>query len=241
MDRGQLTYCSVCGAAQIFVSDELQEQAAEASRHHSEHAATAAPIDPLNPDIDGAATGTTPLGHLRRGATNKAQAWPTAVSYALLSGALTLALSVGAVVFAPLLFVVWLWVLSAPTLAVSFYSARSPAKVPAGFAARLGLLTGLLVLLGSAVVSTLGLALTRAAHHGQALDTQLALAFAQVKATTAAQYGTAAAPVLHMLTVPEFRVGLLLWMIGVTSALYLLLAAMTAGLTGLLLGRRRPA
>ena len=237
MDRGQLTYCSVCGAAQIFVSEELQEQAAEASRHHSEHVATAAPIN----DIDEAATGMTPLGHLRRGATNEAQAWPTAVSYALLSGALTLALSVGAVVFAPLLFVVWLWILSAPTLAVSFYSARAPAKVPAGFAARLGLLTGLLVLLGSAVVSTLGLALTRAAHHGQALDTQLALAFAQVKATTAAQYGTAAAPVLHMLAVPEFRVGLLLWMIGVASALYLLLAAMTAGLTGLLLGRRRPA
>ena len=46
---------------------------------------------------------------------------------------------------------------------------------------------------------------------------------------------------LRLLGIPEFRVGLLLWMGTVSGGLYLLLSTATAGLAGLLLGRRRPA
>ncbi len=260
LDAGQLTYCSVCGAPQIFLSEELQQQAAEVIRSYGERT-TAGAAEETEPE-----TGGLPVGRLRRARGRGANRWPMAVEYALLSSGIALALGVGALLFAPLLLLDWIWIVSAPILTVSFYNTRSQLRRPvespaapepeaefgsqlrtqakalsAGFAARLGLLTGLLILVSSAAVFTLGAVLARFALHSHEIDTELAAAFAQVRTTTQAQYGDAAAPILHMLGVPEFRVGFLLWMVTVTSALYLLLAAVTAGFAGLLLSRRRTA
>ncbi len=242
LDGGQLTYCHVCGAPQIFLSEELQQGAAAEARSYGERTAAAVA------EIPEAAAGNDPLARLRRARGRGATRWPMAVEYALLSSGIALVLGLGAIVFTPLLFLDWLWILSAPILTVSFYNTRSQAGGASGgggvygsFAARLGLLTGVLILVCTAVVFTVGVIVARFALHSHEIDTQLAAAFAQVRSTTQAQYGDAAAPVVRLLGIPEFRVGFLLWMTAVTGTLYLLLAAVTAGLTGLLLGRRRAA
>lgn len=241
----------MCGAPQIFLSEELQQQAADENRSYSERAA--ASLEEPAPESDAA-----PLGRLRRARGRDANRWPMAVEYALLSSGIALALGAGALVFAPLLLLDWIWIASAPILTVSFYNTRALLRMPAkfevgvrrdtkaggltaGFAARLGLLTGLLILLSSAAVFTLGMVLARFAFHSREIDTELGAAFAQVLKTTQAQYGAEAAPIVRMLGIPEFQVGFLLWMVAVSSALYLLLAGVTAGFAGLLLSRRRPA
>ena len=260
LDAGQLTYCNACGAPQIFLSEELQQQAAEETRSYRERTAAGA-VEETEPE-----TGAAPTGRLRRARGRGANRWPMAVEYALLSSGIALALGAGALVFSPLLLLDWIWIVSAPILTVSFYNTRSQVRLPvesaagpeagrefgqqlrtqakalsAGFAARLGLLTGLLILVSSAAVFTLGTVVARFALHSHEIDTELGAAFAQVRTTTQAQYGDAAAPIIRMLGIPEFRVGFLLWMVTVSSALYLLLAAVTAGFAGLVLSRRRTA
>ena len=268
LEPGQLTYCSACGAPQIFLSEELQEQAAEGTRNYTERVAAAAE----DPEPE---TGAVPAGRLRRARSRGVNRWAMAVEYAALSSGIAAALGVGALVFPSLLLLDWIWMVSAPILTVSFYNTRRaatqstvrnraanemgtplgaslethlgtplrglPEAISVGFAARLGLLTGLLVLASSAAVFTLGMVLARFALGSHGIDTELAAAFAQVRTTTQAQYGPAAAPIIRLLGIPEFRVGFLLWMVAVSSALYLLLAGVSAGATGLLLSRRRVA
>lgn len=239
----------MCGAPQIFLSEELQQEAADGIRSYSER--TAAQAEEAEPEA-----GSVPLSRLRQARGQGANRWPVAVEYALLSSGVALALGTGALLFAPLLLLDWIWIVSAPILTVSFFNTRSQGplksnageqtrrKLPlltAGFAARLGLLTGLLILVSSAVVFTLGMVVARFALHSHEIDKELGAAFAQVRTTTQAQYGEAAAPILRMLGIPDFRVGFLLWMVAVSSALYLLLAGITAGFTGFLLGRRSAA
>ncbi len=238
-DGGQLMYCSHCGAPQIFLSEELQEQAAAEVRQWHERATTAEPAAE-----EEAAPGTTGRlrRRLRRERAGREDRWPMAVEYALLSGAIALALNLGAMLFAPLWLIAWLWIVSAPILTVGFYNARKrTGPLTAGFAARLGLLTGLLVALCCAVVLTVGLVVSRFALHNTGIDSQIADTLSQIRSTTQAQYGNAAEPMLQLLGIPEFRVGFLLWMSAVTGTIYLLMSTATAGLVGFMLARRRPA
>lgn len=241
LEKGHLIFCSHCGAPQIFLSEELQEQAALETRHYNERG-TAAAAEPAAEElpVDGAASSSK---RSQRQALRARQGrWPLAVEYALLSSGIALGLDLAGLVFAPLLFLAWLWIVSAPMLTVGFYNARMRAgRLTAGFAARLGLLTALLVSAGCALVFTLSLLLARYALHNGTVDTEIADAIAQIRANAQAQYGGAAQPMLHLLGIPEFRVGFLLWMGAVTAGLYLLVSAITAGLAGLLLSRRKAA
>ncbi len=237
LEEGQLAYCSFCGAPQVFLSEALQEQAALEAQQYQDRAA-APPADvPATP-----APAPSRIAALRRIAGAGRGRWPVAVEFALLSSGIALGLDLGGLLFGPLLVLAWLWMVSAPMLTVSFYRGRARAdELSAGFAARLGLLTGLLVAVSCAVVFTAALVLERFVLHRPTIDTQVAEAMGQLRANAVAQYGTAAQPMLRMLGIPEFRVGLLLWMCTVSAALYLLLSAITAGVAGLLLGRRKPA
>lgn len=237
LDRGQLVYCGVCGAPQIFLSEELQEDAALEAQRYEERAAPPA----AQPDAPAASAPPSRFAALRRAAGGGKGRWPLAVEYALLSSGIALGLELGGMLFAPLLFLAWLWAVSAPMLTVSFYNARARNdQISAGFAARLGLLTGLLVTVSCAVVFTGALVLARFVLHNGAVDAQIGEALSQIRAN-AAQYGSAAEPTIRMLGVPEFRVGFLLWMCTVTAGLYLVISAITAGVAGVLLRRRRPA
>ncbi len=243
IDSGHLIYCSVCGAPQIFLSEELQQETALEVQRYSERAIAAAEPPPEASGTEGLPTAQRRTK--RREHRARPGRWPLAVEYALLSSGIALGLDLAGLVFAPLLMLAWLWIFSAPTLTVGFYNTRARSgRLTAGFAARLGLLTGLLVAVCCALVFTLSLLLARyVLKHGvhNTIDTQIAEAMAQIRTNAQTQYGAAAQPMLRLLGIPEFRVGLLLWMGTVSGGLYLLLSTATAGLAGLLLGRRRPA
>ena len=233
-------YCSVCGAPQVFLSEELQEEAALQVRQYSEQTSAGASTELDEPAADDASPAQR--RRLRREQRAAASRWPLAVEYALLSGGIALALDLTGLLVAPVLLLAWLWAVSAPILTVGFYNNRTrTARLTAGFAARLGLLTGLFVaaVCGLAVVADL--LWSRFVLKNGVVDTQVAAAMAQVRGSMQAQSGTAAAPVLHLLGIPEFRVGFLLWVSAVSSAMYLVVAMSTAGIAGLLLSRRKPA
>ncbi len=262
LERGHLVYCGNCGAPQVFLSEELQGQIALEAKRYSERgtegngtgangtgsesqAEHGAFTIHSSAGADGGDAGSAPasrLTALRRGLGGGEGRWPLAVESAVLSSGIALGLSLGGLLFAPLLLLAWLWVVSAPILAVSFYNARAHrGKVSPGFAARLGLLTGVLVGVSCATALVLSLVLARYVLHNAAIDGQIGLALAQIRTNAQTQYGTAAGPMLHLLTIPEFRAGFLLWVCAVSGALYLLLSAVSAGLTGILLSRRRTA
>ena len=233
LDEGQLSYCSVCGAPQVFLSEELQEQAAAETRQYDER-----PQAATSPEGTEAAAPQTLRQRIL--APRQTGPWPLAVRYALLSCGIALALDLLGILAAPALFLAWLWIVSAPILTVGFYSAKARAgQLTAGFAVRLGLLTGLLVSASCAIVFTVGLLLDRYVFHSGNVDAQIASAIAQLRYNATTQYGNAAQPVLRLLGVPEFRVGLVLWMGTVTTGIYLVVSMATAGVAGLLLGRRR--
>ena len=218
----------------MFLSEALQEQAAlEAERYREQATAASEPEKQEDPQV-----GSSRFAALRRMSGGGRGRWPIAVGYALLSSGIALALDVGGVLFSPLLILAWLWIVSAPMLTVSFYRARAQNdRLSAGFAARLGLLTGLLVVVSCAIVFTLALVLERFVLHNASIDAQMALFLSQIRA----QYGNAAEPMLRLMGIPEFRVGLLLWTFSFTAGIYLVLSALTAGFAGMMLGRRRAA
>ena len=240
LEGGQLVYCSYCGAPQIFLSEELQEQAATEVQQYQDRATAASA--PAVEAVDLTGLPAAERWKVRREMRARRGQWPLAIEYALLSGAIALGLNLAALLFSPLLLLAWLWVVSAPILTVGFYHARRRAgQLTAGFAARLGLLTGLLIFVGCVIVFALGLVVARFALHNITIDGQIADAVAQIRANAQAQYGNAAEPMLRLLGIPEFRVGFLLWMLTVTAAIYLLISTAAAGVMGLVLGRRRPA
>ena len=233
-------YCNVCGAPQIFLSEELQEEAALQVQQYSERTAAAEVAEPSTAGSEDASR--SERRRLRREHRAGASRWPLAVEYALLSSGIALGMDLVGLVLGPVLVLAWLWAVSAPILTVGFYNNRSHSTpLSPGFAARLGLLTGLLVSAGGALAVVVDLVWSRFILKNDIVATQVTAAVAQVRASTEAQSGAAAAPVLHLLGIPEFRVGFLLWVGAVSAAMYLVVAVSTAGVAGLLLSRRKPA
>ncbi len=239
-DGGQLLYCSNCGAPQIFLSEELQEQTALEVQRYSERTAVSPASE--QEDLNTEGLSASQRRELRRKRQARDGRWPMAVEYALLAGGIALALDALGFTFAPLLLIAWLWAISAPILTVGFYNNRSHSgPLTPGFAARLGLLTGLLIAVSCALMLMVDLVVVRYVFRSGTIDTQIAEAVAQVRNNAQSQYGAASAPMIRLLGIPEFRVGFMLWMGTVSAALYLLVSVATAGVAGLLLGRRRAA
>ena len=243
LQDGQLVFCSHCGAPQIFLSEQMQSELEDQARAFAEQ------NDSALPGLQ--AGGEGDLQDLqdgrKKGLFGKAgargqDAWTLGVQYALLSAAVALALGLLSLLLPPASLFLLLWIVSAPILTVAFLNAR-PGSLPVqdlGFAARLGLLTGLLVTLCSGLVFTLNLVLSRfLLHDTAALDTQLAAAFAQQRTAVLARLGAEAKPTLDLLAVPEFRVGLLLAVLLLSAFFYLLLSTVAGALAGFVL-RRRP-
>ena len=243
LEAGHLTYCSACGAAQIFLSEELSAQLAEGARAYGERTAAA-------PAAEAGAIETDTRGRRRRrlhaprvrGGGNADQPWTLAVPYALLAGAVTLGLGVLSLLLPPFSILMLLWVVGAPVLTVGYFNARFTPEGArgAGFAARLGLLTGLIVAFCTAIVFTLSLLLTRYAFHdADLLDTQFASMFDQQRAAVLARVGSSAQPTLDLFLVPEYRVGILLFVLATSAVAYVLLSTFAGGVAGLVLRKRR--
>lgn len=243
LEGGHLVYCSQCGAPQIFLSDELRDEIADRVRAFEERH-TVAVADALpNTQSAGPARKLAPFARPAPGETLQPEmVWSAALRYALLSAAVTLGLGLLSLLVPPLGLLVIVWIVVAPVATVGFFQARSRAEPasPASFGARLGLVTGLLIAVCCATVFTLSLVLARFAFHnaGQ-LDTQLAATFAQQRAIVTERLGAEAKPTLDLLNKPEYRVGLLMVVLGMSGTLYLALSTVGGGVAGLLLSRRR--
>jgi hypothetical protein len=236
LEEGHLVYCHHCGAPQIFLSEDLQTEIAQTAKEYEQrHAAETSPVDEAAP---------TSRWRLQRerGGPGTAHTWAVAVNYALLSAAVALALGLLSILLPPVMALAFFWALGAPILTVSIFNARSREMSPrsTGFAARLGLLTALLVTASSAVVFTLSLVINRYMLHNAALfDAQLAASFAQQRELVLQRMGNSVQPTLDTFNIPEFRVGLMMGGGALLALFYVFLSTIAAGVTGLFV-RRRP-
>jgi hypothetical protein len=168
--------------------------------------------------------------------------WSGAIRCAGLAGAVAGALTLLALALPPIGVLSFFWAISAPIVIVGVYSARfRKTRITTGFAARLGLLCGLSMLLTVLSLDAAHLCLLRYAFHAAApIDGQIAFFFSQEESLMNAQIGAAAAaPALHMFTVPEFRAGILLALSGFVALLYLLFSATAGAFAGFLRSRHR--
>lgn len=215
-DEGTLRFCVHCGAPQVRVHPDLLAAPVAASEH-------------------GAEPGPPPL--------LAANNWRGAIQCAALAGAIALSLAALATVIPPIAALDLLWAISAPVIVMGFYHARFPASViRPRFGARLGLLTGGAVMLGTLIVDVTEGVLSRFVFHTSgALDTALANTFTEAQQRAAAmsvgQQADTAAQIAHFLSVPEFRAALLLMLFTFPVVIYLLLSTAGGAFAGFLRSR----
>jgi hypothetical protein len=168
--------------------------------------------------------------------------WPAAIRYAALAGVVAAGLLLLSVLAPPLLLLLLLWAVGAPVIVLGVYAARSQQKLlRPGFGARLGFLCGLFIALAVAIVNVSSLLLERYVFHNAGmLDGQLTALFNQMRTSLLTQGGAEAAPVLHWLTMPQYRAGLLLTFSGIFAACYLALSTAGGAFAGLLRSRGEP-
>jgi len=212
-DSTTLVFCGHCGAPQIRLSEELLSQA-ETAREGS------APAFPV------------PLSYN----TDSTVDWQGAVRCAALAGAIALVLSLLAIKIAPISLLAFFWAIGAPIVTLGIYAGRfRSTRILPGFGARLGLLTGVSVMLGMAIVNTTQILLQRFVFHSaEHVDAQMNTLFAQFKANSLQQSGAAAQPILSLLDIPEFRAGFLLSSLAFFIAMYLLFSAIGGAFAGYL-------
>jgi hypothetical protein len=216
-DEGSLVFCWNCGAPQVRLSEELLEQAELqlAARDASQNNAG-----------EPAPRVTTPV-------------WRGAIQCAALAGAIAGVLTLVSFAYPPVVLLSWLWAIGAPIVVLGVYSSRFRlTRITPGFGARLGLLSALAILLASLALNTAALLLARFAFHASGkIDTSMNTVFAQLRTNTQAQSGAAAAPLLNLLSVPEFRIGLLLTSAAIFLVLYLVYSALAGVFAGYLRSR----
>jgi hypothetical protein len=215
--EGSLVFCFNCGAPQIRVSEELL---AESQKQR-------AVLD------SGIAVGMLGNSH------PDAVAWPAAIRYAVLAGALAAALTLLSFAAPPVILLAWFWAIGAPVVVLGIYSSKiQPPKIRPGFGARLGLLCGLTIAFAMSAINACGLVFARFVFRKPGeIDTQLAAMFAQLRTTIQQQGGPAQAPVLAWLNIPEDRLGLMLVMSAIVLLMYLGLSALGGAFAALLRSR----
>jgi len=220
-EDGTLCFCPHCGAAQVRLSEELLDRM-ESQRGElaDREAAASTPVQ-----------GGVPPGDVD---------WRGALNCAALAGLLAFVLSALGEAVPLLALLGFFWAMSAPVVTLGIYVARFRAtRIQPGFAARLGLLSGFAVLLGSTVVNVGAMLVQRLVfHHGADFDAMFNDRVHAVQSTLVQQSGAAAAPVVALLNVPEFRAGMLLSGYAIFSCGYLVFSLAGGAFAGLMRGRR---
>jgi hypothetical protein len=220
-EQGSLIYCWNCGAPQVQLSEELRDQIEQqlSAQQTAAHPLAEQPVQPVAP--------------------SNAVIWRGAIQIAGLAGAVAAALAVLAFALPPVTLLSFFWFISAPIIAMGFYSSRfRKTRITAGFGARLGLLTGLAILIVTSTLNTIGLVLERFVFHSTAeLDTQIEKSFAQAHTAFAAQPGAFSSAVLTSLTIPEFRAGIVLTSIFFGLSFYLAYSVTAGAFAGYLRSR----
>jgi hypothetical protein len=220
-DEGSLIFCWNCGAPQVQLSEDLRDQLDQ--QISAQHAATNPPAETIAATV----------------APSNAIAWPGAIQSAGLAGAVAAALALLSFALAPVALLSFFWFISAPIIVLGVYSSRFRlTRITTSFGARLGLLTGIAVLIATTTLNTIDLVLERYVFHStNEIDGQLASAFTQMHTTISATPGPAAKAALDMLAIPEFRAGILLTSITIGLALYLAFSATAGAFAGYLRSR----
>ena len=218
-DETSLVFCSNCGAPQVRISQELFESQT-----------------PTPAEVDAIAKPDAPRPLLETSLNR----WSGAVKCAGLAGAVAAALTLVSFALPPIALISLCWIIAAPIVVLGVYASRfKNTRITAGFAARLGVLCGLAILLAMLSLDTIHLCLDRFVFHAAtAIDTQLATAFAEQERVLQTQLGPDAAPIMRTLSIPEFRAGILLCSFAMLSSLYLMYSAAAGAFAGLL--RSRP-
>jgi len=220
-DEGALVYCWNCGAPQVQLSEELRDQIDQ------QISAQQAAANPLAAPIP------------QSTAPSNAIVWRGAIQCAGLAGAIAAALDLLSFALPPITLLSFFWFIAAPIIVMGVYSSRfRKTRITAGFGARLGVLTGLAILVVTSTLNTIGLVLERFVFHSTAeLDTQIEKLFAQVHTNFATQSPQSVKIMNDMLAIPEFRAGILLSSIFFGLALYLAYSATAGAFAGYLRSR----
>ena len=220
-DEGSLVFCWNCGTPQVQLSEELREQI---DQQISAQQAAA------NPSPDSVRQSAPP---------SNAIAWPGAIQVAALAGAVAAVFALLSFALPPVALLSFFWFISAPIIALGFYSSRFRlARITTGFGAQLGLLTGLAILIATVTLNTIGLVLERFVFHSiSEVDMQMANLFTQMHTTILATSGPSSKAALDMLAIPEFRAGILLTSIALGFTVYLAFSATAGAFAGYLRSR----
>jgi len=224
-DANSLVFCWNCGAPQVYLSEELQEQFAQQQLAPQAGDAAATPVEPI----------TDPTAVL----------WSRAIQLAGLAGAAVLALSLVAAVVPPAALLVPLWAVGAPIVVMGIYCARTPrTRITSAFGSQLGLLTGISIALAYMVVSTLVLLCMRfVLHQGAQLDAQNAESLDTARKwlqTSGYSGGLEQFKSLQAaMAVPEYHAGYAVLGSAMVSAVYTLYATLAGAFAGLLRSRAK--
>jgi len=221
-DEGTLLFCWNCGAPQVTLSEELQEQAAAQSAE---------------------ASGQSPTVGLTREEFTASQPPDLLVvwrSMIRITAAVAGALSVLCLVL-PLQFLAWM----APSIVMAIYCSRHrETHITTAVGARIGLVCGILCAFGITFTETAQILILRFAfHRGAEMDATILQSLLQAKARVVAQSGQAAAdPVFNpLLNIPEFRAGFFLFLLLFAITVLLILSTASGAFSGFMRSRRRPA
>lgn len=220
-EEGSLVFCWNCGAPQVQLSEELRDQI---DQQISAQQSAANPSAEPNPQA---------------AAPSNAIIWRGAIQTAGLAGAVAGALTLVSFALPPVSVLSFMWFISAPIVVLGIYTSRfRKTRITTGFGARLGLLTGLAMLVATTTLNTIALVLERFVFHSTAeIDTQIANVFTQMHTSITAQAGPATKAALDMIAIPEFRAGLLLTSISIGLAFYLAFSATAGAFAGYLRSR----
>jgi hypothetical protein len=218
-DEGTLVFCWNCGAAQVQLSEELREQI--------DLQIAGQTADPATIDTTPAPTSPT------------AVVWSGAIQCAGLAGAVAAAFGVLSLVVAPVGLLSVFWVVGAPAFVLIIYSGRfRQTHITAGFGARLGVLSGLAILLATVTILMVRLLLQRFIFHSMgSFDATLGRLFLERQIDFSANYGAAALPMMHWFNTPEFRAGLLILSAAIPGVAYLAFAATAGAVSGYIRSR----
>jgi hypothetical protein len=218
-DEGTLVFCWNCGAPQVQLSEELRDQIDRQIAGQSADTATLEPIPtPVSPT---------------------AVVWHGAIQCAGLAGAVAAAFGLLSLVVPPAGLLSIFWVVGAPAFVLIIYSGRfRQTHITAGFGARLGVLSGLAIMLASITLDIVDLLLRRFVFHAAGpVDTWLADFFTQMKASFAAQASPASRHAISLLNIPEFRAGFVLLLAAIGFVAYLIFAAAAGAVSGYIRSR----
>jgi hypothetical protein len=187
------------------------------------------------PQAGSPATEAVPVG-LVPPALNR---WTGAIQCAGLAGAIAAALTLVSFAAQPVMLLTVFWGISAPIVVLGVYAARfRNTRITAGFAARLGILCGVAILLGTFTLSTLQMCVERfLLHAGGEIDKQIANSFAQSATIMKSWQGEFAAQGIAKLQIPEVRAGIILVSSAFSAACYLFYSAVAGAFAGLLRSR----